>query len=189
MPSRKTKKFRRDRTEISCCLKYSIFSVNVVCWVIFTRSQKLVYNLTSVDNKHFYLQIFGLCLLSVGVWALNEKNVFSNLTSNLLYDPAFVLIVSGTVTFSIGKNGNLEFVVVCCRRRLSRVFVSFRIYWMCWIIERKYFSIIACKSHQERHRPLTHMSPLAVLDTPDSLVIAGSWIRCVNVYPQRQRLD
>jgi len=81
MPSRKTKKFRRDRTEISCCLKYSIFSVNVVCWIC------------------------GLCLLSVGVWALNEKNVFSNLSSNLLYDPAFIFIISGSITFLIGFTG------------------------------------------------------------------------------------
>lgn len=33
MPNRIIKRYRRDRTEISCFLKYSIFSVNVVCWV------------------------------------------------------------------------------------------------------------------------------------------------------------
>ncbi|CRK88108.1 CLUMA_CG001893, isoform A [Clunio marinus] len=78
MPIRKIKKLRRDRTEISCCLKYSILSVNMIC---------------------------GLFLLSVGVWALNEKNVFSNLSSNLLYDPAFVFIISGSITFLIGFTG------------------------------------------------------------------------------------
>lgn len=110
MPSRKTKKFRRDRTEISCCLKYSIFSVNVVCWVIFTPTKHCLLFSPWTTNI-FLSQICGLCLLSVGVWALNEKNVFSNLTSNLLYDPAFVLIVSGSVTFLIGKK-TLKIVVV-----------------------------------------------------------------------------
>lgn len=62
---------------------------------------KLVYNFYDLEN--IISQICGLCLLSVGVWALNEKNVFSNLTSNLLYDPAFVLIISGSVTFLIGE--------------------------------------------------------------------------------------
>lgn len=108
MPSRKTKKFRRDRTEISCCLKYSIFSVNVVCWVIFSSQKLFTIFLQSSNNVFATPQICGLCLLSVGVWALNEKNVFSNLSSNLLYDPAFVLIVSGSVTFLIGKN------IKCC---------------------------------------------------------------------------
>lgn len=101
MPSRKTKKFRRDRTEISCCLKYSIFSVNVVCWVIFLKFSIFAKFLFTKLEKTW--QICGLGLLSVGVWALNEKNVFSNLTSNLLYDPAFLLICAGSVTFLIGK--------------------------------------------------------------------------------------
>ncbi|KAL7015101.1 hypothetical protein ACKWTF_016275 [Chironomus riparius] len=82
MPNRIIKRYRRDRTEISCFLKYSIFSVNVVCW------------------------IFGLCILSIGVWALNEKNVFSNISSKIfLQDPAFFGIIFGSIAFIIGFTG------------------------------------------------------------------------------------
>ncbi|XP_070496745.1 tetraspanin-5-like isoform X1 [Chironomus tepperi] len=82
MPNRIIKRYRRDRTEISCFLKYSIFSVNVVCW------------------------IFGLCILSIGVWALNEKNVFSNISSKIfLQDPAFFGIIFGSIAFVIGFTG------------------------------------------------------------------------------------
>lgn len=53
------------------------------------------------------LQLAGLCILAVGVWAWNEKDMFRNLTngSNIALDPAFILICCGTVTFIIGFTG------------------------------------------------------------------------------------
>ncbi|XP_055322893.1 tetraspanin-5 [Sitodiplosis mosellana] len=77
------RKYRRRTSEISCCLKYFIFSVNVLFWLA------------------------GLCILAVGVWAWNEKDMFRNLTksSHIALDPAFILICCGTITFIIGFTG------------------------------------------------------------------------------------
>ncbi|XP_046672077.1 tetraspanin-17-like [Homalodisca vitripennis] len=52
-------------------------------------------------------QLVGLGILSVGVWAWSEKDTFSNLSrlANVALDPAFVLIIAGTVTFIIGFTG------------------------------------------------------------------------------------
>lgn len=46
-------------------------------------------------------------ILGVGVWALNEKDMFNNLQKgiHIALDPAFALIVCGTVTFIIGFTG------------------------------------------------------------------------------------
>lgn len=58
MPSRKTKKFRRDRTEISCCLKYSIFCGNLLCWVTFSRFETCLQNFprsTSMSSIDLWL--------------------------------------------------------------------------------------------------------------------------------------
>lgn len=46
-------------------------------------------------------------ILAVGVWALNEKDMFNNLQKgiHLALDPAFALICVGTVTFIIGFTG------------------------------------------------------------------------------------
>jgi hypothetical protein len=90
------------------------------------RKTCLQKNISKLKN----FQICGLCLLSVGVWALNEKNVFSNLSSNTLYDPAFVLIVSGSVTFLIGKKkhkNNFFFFVVKLKAELIHpiIYVGF----------------------------------------------------------------
>ncbi|XP_055849565.1 tetraspanin-5 isoform X1 [Episyrphus balteatus] len=79
------RKYRRETSEISCCLKYIIFSCNVLFWSA------------------------GLCVLAVGIWAWNEKDMFSNLTrlTFIALDPAFVLICLGTVTFIIGFTGSV----------------------------------------------------------------------------------
>lgn len=79
------RKYRRETSEISCCLKYVIFSCNVLFWSA------------------------GLCVLAVGIWAWNEKDMFSNLTrlTFIALDPAFVLICLGTVTFIIGFTGSV----------------------------------------------------------------------------------
>ncbi|XP_011189327.1 tetraspanin-5 isoform X1 [Zeugodacus cucurbitae] len=81
MPS--VRKYRRETTEISCCLKYLLFSSNVVVWTA------------------------GLCVLAIGIWAWNEKDMFSNLAklTFIALDPAFVLICTGTITFIIGFTG------------------------------------------------------------------------------------
>lgn len=79
------RKYRRETSEISCCLKYIIFSCNVLFWSA------------------------GLCVLAVGIWAWSEKDMFSNLTklTFIALDPAFVLICLGTVTFIIGFTGSV----------------------------------------------------------------------------------
>ncbi|XP_034251367.1 tetraspanin-5 isoform X4 [Thrips palmi] len=73
----------REPSEISCCLKYVIFGTNVLFW------------------------IFGLCILTIGIWAWSEKDTFNNLgrLTNIALDPAFVLILVGTLTFIIGFTG------------------------------------------------------------------------------------
>ncbi|EFX86476.1 hypothetical protein DAPPUDRAFT_208166 [Daphnia pulex] len=81
MPS--NRKYRRDHSEVSCCLKYLIFGFNVIFWLT------------------------GLGIMAVGIWAWTEKDTFSNLQrlTNVALDPAFILIVAGAVTFIIGFTG------------------------------------------------------------------------------------
>ncbi|RZF45966.1 hypothetical protein LSTR_LSTR008343 [Laodelphax striatellus] len=85
MPPTQTtvRKYRRDTSEVSCCLKYMIFGFNVMFWLL------------------------GLCILAVGIWAWSEKDTFNNLgrLANIALDPAFVLICVGTLTFIIGFTG------------------------------------------------------------------------------------
>ncbi|XP_031849997.1 tetraspanin 26A isoform X3 [Nomia melanderi] len=77
------RKYRRDTSEVSCCLKYVIFGFNVMFWWL------------------------GLGIMAVGVWAWAEKDTFNNLSrlTNVALDPAFILILVGTVTFIIGFTG------------------------------------------------------------------------------------
>ncbi|CAG9836957.1 unnamed protein product [Diabrotica balteata] len=51
--------------------------------------------------------LLGLGILTIGVWAWSEKDIFNNLgkVANVALDPAFVLICIGTVTFVIGFTG------------------------------------------------------------------------------------
>ncbi|XP_050437452.1 tetraspanin-5 isoform X3 [Adelges cooleyi] len=77
-------KYRREEvSEVSCCLKYIIFSFNVLFWML------------------------GLSIMAVGVWAWTEKNAFNNLgkLTHLALDPAFALILIGAITFIIGFTG------------------------------------------------------------------------------------
>ncbi|XP_026278310.1 tetraspanin-5 isoform X2 [Frankliniella occidentalis] len=73
----------REPSEISCCLKYVIFGSNVLFWIL------------------------GLCIMVIGIWAWSEKDTFNNLSrlTNIALDPAFVLILVGTLTFVIGFTG------------------------------------------------------------------------------------
>ncbi|CAO1434862.1 unnamed protein product [Diamesa serratosioi] len=77
-------KYKRETSEINCCLKYILFSSNVLFW------------------------IFGFLFLTVGIYSMNEKDVFNNLnkTSNLMLDPAFLLICIGSIIFIIGFTGS-----------------------------------------------------------------------------------
>lgn len=65
------RKYRRDTSEVSCCLKYVIFGFNVMFWWL------------------------GLGIMAVGVWAWTEKDTFNNLSrlTNVALDPAFILIL------------------------------------------------------------------------------------------------
>lgn len=77
------RKYKRETSEVSGCLKYMIFGFNVLFWLL------------------------GLGILTIGVWAWNEKDIFNNLgrVANIALDPAFVLICIGSVTFIIGFTG------------------------------------------------------------------------------------
>ncbi|MFH4977264.1 hypothetical protein AB6A40_003973 [Gnathostoma spinigerum] len=71
-------------SEISCCVKYTIFGVNVLFWII------------------------GFTLLAIGVWAHYEKNsAYSHLNkvSKFYLDPVLILILAGGVIFLIGFSG------------------------------------------------------------------------------------
>lgn len=48
------------------------------------------------------LQLMGLSILGIGVWAWTEKDTFNNLSrlTNIALDPAFVLIVTGWQRYS-----------------------------------------------------------------------------------------
>uniref|UniRef100_T1H233 Uncharacterized protein n=1 Tax=Megaselia scalaris TaxID=36166 RepID=T1H233_MEGSC len=51
----------------------------------------------------------GLVVLAIGIWAWTEKDMFSNISklTFIALDPAFVLIVIGTITFIIGFTGSV----------------------------------------------------------------------------------
>ncbi|KYQ57933.1 Tetraspanin-5 [Trachymyrmex zeteki] len=96
------RKYRRDTSEVSCCLKYVIFGFNVMFWIFRTFPDVTDW--------------LGLGIMAVGVWAWTEKDTFNNLSrlTNVALDPAFILIlvvpdtiysVAGTVTFIIGFTG------------------------------------------------------------------------------------
>ena len=54
-----------------------------------------------------FVQLTGLGITAVGIWAWTEKDTFSNLSrlTNVALDPAFILIVAGAITFIIGFTG------------------------------------------------------------------------------------
>ncbi|KAH8381174.1 tetraspanin-17 isoform X6 [Drosophila serrata] len=79
------RKYRRETSEISCCLKYLLFASNVILWLA------------------------ALVVLSVGIWAWSEKDMFRNITRLhfIALDPAFVLIMLGGVAFLLGFLGSV----------------------------------------------------------------------------------
>ncbi|CAI5447883.1 unnamed protein product [Caenorhabditis angaria] len=71
-------------SEISCCVKYSVFGFNVLFFLL------------------------GFFLLLIGVWAQIEKNnIYSHLNkaSKLYLDPTWSVLIVGFLTFSIGFSG------------------------------------------------------------------------------------
>ncbi|OQV17082.1 Tetraspanin-5 [Hypsibius exemplaris] len=80
---RARRKRRRDRTEVSCCVKWVVFSQNVLFWIV------------------------GLLIFAAGIWAWTEKDTLNNLKrlTSIAVDPAFLLIITGLVTFVIGFTG------------------------------------------------------------------------------------
>lgn len=51
------RKYRRDTTEVSCCLKYVIFGVNILFWV--SKNKKRVNLSSTFDllNTRFYVDL------------------------------------------------------------------------------------------------------------------------------------
>ena len=87
----------RDTSEVSCCLKYVIFGFNVIFWVSYLD---WVWNF----SWRIWIQLLGLGILAIGIWAWSEKDTFNNLSklTNIALDPAFIFIWAGAITFIIG---------------------------------------------------------------------------------------
>lgn len=81
------------------------------------------------------MQLMGLSILAIGVWAWTEKDTFNNLSrlTNIALDPAFVLIVTGgsvclrlvgevfrNLGYAMEKH---DISVECCFGSLSVMFV------------------------------------------------------------------
>lgn len=80
---RRRHRSRKTSRDINCCLKYTLFGVNTIAWLM------------------------GFLVMMIGFWAWNEKDYLSNLTNIPLItlDPAFALIVLGLVSFVIAFVG------------------------------------------------------------------------------------
>jgi len=76
-------KRRRDRTEVSCLIKYLVFGFNVVFWLL------------------------GGLLAAAGLWAWSEKDMFANISrlTKISVDPALICMIVGGVIFIIGFTG------------------------------------------------------------------------------------
>lgn len=74
---------RRDRTEVSCVIKYLVFGFNVIFWIL------------------------GGLICAAGLWAWSEKDMFSNIgkVTQIPFDPALFLIIGGAIVFLIGFTG------------------------------------------------------------------------------------
>lgn len=57
-----------------------------------------LYYFAITQFKLIVFQLLGLGILTIGVWAWSEKDIFNNLgkVANIALDPAFVLICIGT---------------------------------------------------------------------------------------------
>ncbi|XP_028650987.2 tetraspanin-14 [Erpetoichthys calabaricus] len=71
-------------TEVSCCYKYMMFSYNIVFWLA------------------------GAAFLAIGLWAWSEKGVLSDISQVTRlhgFDPVWIVLIVGTVTFILGFAG------------------------------------------------------------------------------------
>lgn len=76
--------YRYDNAEVSCCYKYLMFSYNIIFWLA------------------------GVVFISVGLWAWSEKGVLvdlSQVTRLHGFDPVWLLLLVGGVTFTLGCTG------------------------------------------------------------------------------------
>ncbi|MBN3295780.1 tetraspanin-14 [Amia ocellicauda] len=76
--------YRYENTEVSCCYKYLMFSYNIIFWLA------------------------GAAFIAIGFWAWSEKGVLLDLTQVTRmhgFDPVWVVLVVGTVTFILGFAG------------------------------------------------------------------------------------
>lgn len=91
----------RSSSGVSCCVKYLVFSFNVIFWIV------------------------GLLMLAAGVWAQVEKNnPYSQLNrlSKFYLDPALMLIIIGATTFAIGFSGEYFLCSLVCVQRACLAF-------------------------------------------------------------------
>ena len=103
----RSKRRRRNHSEVSCCLKYVIFGFNVIFWLI------------------------GLSILAIGVWAWTEKDTFNNLSllTNVALDPAFLFIWAGK--FGLGQPLLALKLFYNFVRPFRCHYVRHRFHWMC----------------------------------------------------------
>ncbi|XP_048864365.1 tetraspanin-14 [Brienomyrus brachyistius] len=76
--------YRYEKSEVSCCYKYLLFSYNIVFWLA------------------------GAAFIAIGFWAWSEKGVLLDLTQVTRshgFDPVWLVLVVGGVTFILGFAG------------------------------------------------------------------------------------
>uniref|UniRef100_W5N5K2 Tetraspanin n=1 Tax=Lepisosteus oculatus TaxID=7918 RepID=W5N5K2_LEPOC len=76
--------YRYENAEVSCCYKYLMFSYNIIFWLA------------------------GAAFIAIGFWAWSEKGVLLDLTQVTRihgFDPVWVVLVVGGVTFILGFAG------------------------------------------------------------------------------------
>lgn len=73
------RKHRKDKTEVSCAIKYLMFGFNVLFWLV------------------------GAVCMAIGLWAWGEKDMFNNIgkLTKISFDPALFFIIIGAVIFII----------------------------------------------------------------------------------------
>lgn len=156
MPAKKTRKFRRDRTEISCCLKYSIFGVNCICWVSWDEWE----NFCVVQKSFFFAKKKNICLQKyvvlwrrfvdfycwVSEFGLSMRRMCSKIShqtsSTILHSCSSfsVSLSSSSVKFALAISGEIVELLTYDGSN------SYRIYWLCWFITWKYIPIVAGES-------------------------------------------
>jgi len=71
----------KERTEVSCCVKYLLFFFNVFFWLI------------------------GGLTVAIGLYARFEKTAYQDFFNDIVMDPAFALIIVGGIMFILGFTG------------------------------------------------------------------------------------